>query len=60
MKPRILIPLLLFVTGISAAAHLFLNNPSKSSSKRTNPTPSVTFQWGEGSEAGQPDTAAPK
>ena len=56
MKPRVFVQLLLSVTSITAAVFLFLNNPAKSSSKRAIALPSVTFQWGEGSETGQPET----
>lgn len=57
MKPRFLIPLLVFVASISTASMLFLDTPPKSSIKRAVPESLIEIKWGEGSEAGTPAAA---
>lgn len=60
MKPRFLIPLLLFAASISTASMLFLDSPPKSSIKRVVPELPIEIKWGEGSEAGTPEAATQK
>jgi hypothetical protein len=57
MKPSFLIALLLSIASMSTASMLFLQGPSTSSSNRAAFQPSIDFRWGEGSEAGVPDSA---
>ena len=58
MKPRFILVMLLSIASISSASMLFLENPKKSSRLRSVSSTSVDFKWGEGSEAGMPDTPA--
>ena len=60
MKPRFLIPLLVFTASISTASMLFLDKTPKSSIKRVMPESPIEIKWGEGSEAGTPEAAAQK
>jgi hypothetical protein len=60
MKPSFIIALILSVSSFSTAAMLFWDSPAKSSSKRTTPPSLIEIKWGEGSEAGVPDTALHK
>jgi hypothetical protein len=60
MRLSIVIGLLLSVGSISTAAMLFLDDASKTPSKRTTAPPSIIIKWGEGSEAGVPDMTIQK
>lgn len=60
MKPSFIIALLLSITSFSTAAMLFLDAPRKSSIKRVIPPFPIEIKWGEGSEAGVPETPLPK
>jgi hypothetical protein len=51
---------LLSIASFSTAAVLFLDTAPKTSSARTTPQSPVEMKWGEGSEAGVPDTTAAK
>ncbi|WP_146183352.1 hypothetical protein [Limnohabitans sp. JirII-29] len=57
-KPSILIALLLSIASISTASMLFLRGSPTSSNYRTAAQAPIDFRWGEGSEAGVPDSAA--
>lgn len=57
MRSRLIIALMLSIASISTASILFLDGPSKSSSKRVLPPSSIEIKWGEGSEAGVPEAA---
>ena len=57
MKPGVIIALLLSITSFSTAAMLFLDAPRKSSIKRFTPLAPIEIKWGEGSEAGVPETS---
>jgi hypothetical protein len=60
MRPSFIIALLLSIGSFSTAAMLFWDDASKTSNPKTAPQSSVEIKWGEGSEAGVPDTAIHK
>jgi hypothetical protein len=60
MKPRLIVALLLSIASICTASMLFLDSPPQASRVRSSPSTSIDIKWGEGSEAGTPDTALHK
>lgn len=56
MGPRFTLALALTVISISSAAMIFLDKPAKSSFKRLELLHPIEIKWGEGSEAGTPDS----
>jgi hypothetical protein len=60
MKPSLIIALVLSITSLSTTGMLFWDRAPKSSRVKTATSPSIEMKWGEGSEAGVPDTAIHK
>jgi hypothetical protein len=60
MKPRFILLLLLSIASISSASMLFLDRPTKPLSLRVTSPSSIEIKWGEGSEAGTPDSESRK
>jgi hypothetical protein len=60
MTPSLIIMLVVSIASISTASVVFLDAPSRYAQKKRATSSSIEIKWGEGSEAGVPDSAAKK